>query len=491
MGVMTMIAQLILSLSILVVLHEMGHFLPAKWFKTKVEKFYLFFDVKFALFKKKIGETEYGIGWLPLGGYVKIAGMVDESMDLEQMKQPPKPWEFRSKPAWQRLIIMLGGVTVNFLLGFLIFSMMLWVYGKEYILNEKLEHGIYVDTLGTDLGLRDGDKIISIGGEPMVEFSPLTLRRDIVLNNAREVVVQREGQQVTLNVDPKYVTILSSNDYKDYLVMGPRIPFVVKSVTAGDNAEKAGLKVGDEILSIDNKPTQFLHEVVAEFAEHKGKIVQLGYRRDGVPATVPVQINEDGKIGVGFNLPKDLGWTAREDYSLGKAIPAGITEGLSFMGDWFKGIGKLFGGEVKAKDSLGGFISITKLFSTNWVWEQFWRMTGVLSFILAIMNLLPIPALDGGHVMFLLWEVVTGKKPGDKFMEYATYVGFALVLCLLVFANGLGSPMIRRHRDRGVEDGARVFQVNSNHYRNPVIPVFADYQATEGSWSRRRSEGMR
>ncbi|MEO5905227.1 MAG: site-2 protease family protein, partial [Saprospiraceae bacterium] len=222
MGVMTMIAQLILSLSILVVLHEMGHFLPAKWFKTKVEKFYLFFDVKFALFKKKIGETEYGIGWLPLGGYVKIAGMVDESMDLEQMKQPPKPWEFRSKPAWQRLIIMLGGVTVNFLLGFLIFSMMLWVYGKEYIVNEKLEYGVYVDTLGTDLGLRDGDKIISIGGEPLAEFSPLTLRREIVLNNAREVMVQRDGQQVTINVDPKYVKILSSNDYKDYIVMGPR-----------------------------------------------------------------------------------------------------------------------------------------------------------------------------------------------------------------------------------------------------------------------------
>ena len=219
-----MIAQLILSLSILVVLHEMGHFLPAKWFKTHVEKFYLFFDVKFALLKKKIGETEYGIGWLPLGGYVKIAGMVDESMDLEQMKQPPQPWEFRSKPAWQRLIIMLGGVTVNFLLGFLIFGMMLWVYGKEVLVNEKLEYGIYVDSLGTDLGLREGDRIVSIGGQSMSEFSPGILRTDIVLDNAREIVVLRNGQQVTIPVDQKFTQILASNDYKDYYVIGPRIP---------------------------------------------------------------------------------------------------------------------------------------------------------------------------------------------------------------------------------------------------------------------------
>ena len=222
MGVLTMIAQLILSLSILVVLHELGHFAPAKWFKTRVEKFYLFFDVKFALVKKKIGETEYGIGWLPLGGYVKIAGMIDESMDKEQMQQPPQPWEFRSKPAWQRLIIMLGGVTVNFLLGFLIFGMMLWGYGKEYLVNDKLEYGIYVDSLGTELGLQDGDKIISIGGEEVKEFLPSMLRKEIVLNNAKSVIIQREAQQKIINVDPKFVQLLSSGDYKDYAVIGPR-----------------------------------------------------------------------------------------------------------------------------------------------------------------------------------------------------------------------------------------------------------------------------
>lgn len=437
MGVLTMIAQLILSLSILVVLHELGHFLPAKWFKTKVEKFYLFFDVKFALFKKKIGETEYGIGWLPLGGYVKIAGMVDESMDLEQMKQPPQPWEFRSKPAWQRLIIMLGGVTVNFLLGFLIFGMMLWGYGKEYLVNDKLEYGIYVDTLGTDLGLLDGDKIISIGDEKLTDFSPVHLRREIVLNNAREIVIERNGQPQTITIDPRFVQILSSTDYKDYIIVGPRVPFSIAKVTDGSNAQKAGLQDGDKIVSIDGKPLTFQHEVMREFQNAKGRTVNLGIVRNGTTQQASVNVDDGGKIGVALNSASQLGWTAREDYSLAEAIPAGVREGMSFMGDWFKGIGKLFQGEVKAKDSLGGFISITKLFSTSWDWESFWRITGILSFILAIMNLLPIPALDGGHVMFLLWEVITGKKPADKFMEYATYVGFAIVLGLLVFANGL------------------------------------------------------
>ncbi len=437
MGVVTMIAQLILSLSILVVLHEMGHFLPAKWFKTKVEKFYLFFDVKFALFKKKIGETEYGIGWLPLGGYVKIAGMVDESMDLEQMKQPPQPWEFRSKPAWQRLIIMLGGVTVNFILGFLIFGMMLWVYGEKYLPNEKVEYGLHPDSLGLQMGFMEGDHLVSIGGEPVTEFSPAVLRREIVLNNAREVVVKRGRNEFPIAINEKYVTILASNDYKDFTIFEPRMPFGIAKVSEGSNAAKAGLQEGDKLVAVDGTPTFFLHEVMKVFSESKGKNVRLGYERNGTPGETYVDIDSMGRIGVALQNWQALGWVARKDYTFAQAIPAGFRDGMSFMGDWFKGIGKIFQGQVKAKDSLGGFISITKLFNTSWDWESFWRITGILSFILAIMNLLPIPALDGGHVMFLLWEVVTGKKPGDKFMEYATYVGFALVLGLLVFANGL------------------------------------------------------
>jgi regulator of sigma E protease len=437
MGVLTMIAQLILSLSILVVLHELGHFAPAKWFKTKVEKFYLFFDVKFALLKKKIGETEYGIGWLPLGGYVKIAGMIDESMDKEQMKQPPQPWEFRSKPAWQRLIIMLGGVTVNFILGFLIFGLMLWGYGKEYLDNDKLQYGIYVDSLGTELGLRDGDKLISIGGEKVTEFSASMLRKEIVLNNAKQVIIIRDSQQQTINVDPKFVQVLSSGDYNTYSVIGPRIPFVVGKVNDGSHAAKAGIQAGDEIVYVNNRPAKFQHEVVKALRDAKGTNVNIGYVRNGQQAETNVDIDENGKIGISLKSAAEFGWTGREDYSLARAIPGGFTEGVAFMGDWFKGIAQLFRGNVKAKDSLGGFITITKLFSTSWDWESFWRITGILSFILAIMNLLPIPALDGGHVMFLLYEVVTGRKPSDKFMEYSTYVGFAIVLGLLILANGL------------------------------------------------------
>lgn len=437
MGVLTMIAQLILSLSILVVLHELGHFAPAKWFKTKVEKFYLFFDVKFALLKKKIGETEYGIGWLPLGGYVKIAGMVDESMDLETMKQPPQPWEFRSKPAWQRLIIMLGGVTVNFILGFLIFGFMLWGYGKEYLQNDKLTYGIYADSLGTKMGFQDGDQLVKIGGEKVDEFSPGLLRKAVVLDNAKQIIVKRNGQDHTIEVDPAFVSVLASNDYKDYIVVGPRIPFIVSDVAKGGNAEKAGLQKGDQVMYVDHIPATFHHEVSKELQKVKGKTVVFGINRNGQTTEMPLAVDDKGKIGVGLSNPSALGYTQRETFSLAQAIPMGFKDGVTFISDWFKGIGQIFKGEVKAKDSLGGFISITKLFSPVWDWESFWRITAILSFILAIMNLLPIPALDGGHVMFLLWEVITGKKPSDKVMEYSTYVGFAIVLGLLVFANGM------------------------------------------------------
>lgn len=437
MGVLTMIAQLILSLSILVILHEMGHFIPAKWFKARVEKFYLFFDIKFSLFKKKIGDTVYGIGWLPLGGYVKISGMIDESMDKEQMNQPAQPWEFRSKPAWQRLIIMLGGVTVNFILGFFIFGMMLWGYGKEYVRNEKLEYGIYADSLGQAMGFMDGDKIYSIGGKTVTDFSSGMLRKEIVLNNAKQIYVIRDNKQVRMDIDPKFVQLLSSSEYKDYVVVDFRIPFVIGSVTKGSNAATADLHKGDSIVYVANRPTPFFNDAVKRLQENKGRAARIGFYRMGEQFEREVFVDKKGKIGVGLRGPYELGWTGTKNYSLAKAIPGGVSEGIEFMGDWFKGIAQLFRGHVKAKDSLGGFITITKLFDTSWDWQSFWRITAILSFILAIMNLLPIPGLDGGHVMFLLWEVVTGKKPSDKFMEYATYVGFALVLGLLVFANGL------------------------------------------------------
>ncbi len=436
MNILSIVAQLILSLSILVILHELGHFIPAKAFKTRVEKFYLFFDVKFSLFKKKIGETEYGIGWLPLGGYVKIAGMVDESLDTEQMKQEPQPWEFRSKPAWQRLIIMLGGVTVNFILGFFIFAMMLWGYGKVYLDNSKMEYGIYVDSLGTELGLMDGDHLVAVGGTEVKEFSPGILRREIVLNDAKQIVVTRDKQLHTIEVDPKFVQVLSSNDYKDFSVAAPRIPFIINKVTGGSSAERAGLMAGDEITYVNNLAAVYQHEVIKLLAKFKGENVRLGYSRNGKVTEVPIDVDENGRIGVQLSGAFELGWTGREDYSLAQAIPGGIQAGMDFMGDWFKGISQLFNGKVKAKDSLGGFISIAKLFPTSWDWENFWRITAILSFILAIMNLLPIPLLDGGHVVILLFEMVTGKTPSDKFMTVFTYIGLIMVLGLMLLANG-------------------------------------------------------
>lgn len=300
-----------------------------------------------------------------------------------------------------------------------------------------MEYGIYVDSLGTELGLRDGDKIIAIGGNKLEEFSPQALRKEIVLNNAKQIVVRRDSQDLKIDVDPKFVQLLSSTDYKDYFIMSARVPFVVKEVTAGGNASKAGLAKDDQIVYVDNRPAIYQHEVVEAFQKAKGQTVRLGYIRGGQTLEAPVAIDDKGKIGIALKTPPDFGWTGRKDYTLAQAIPAGFSDGVTFMGDWFKGISQLFKGKVKAKDSLGGFITITKLFSDTWDWESFWRITGILSFILAIMNLLPIPALDGGHVVFLLYEVITGRKPSDKFMEYSTYVGFAIVLGLLVLANGL------------------------------------------------------
>jgi regulator of sigma E protease len=300
-----------------------------------------------------------------------------------------------------------------------------------------MEYGIYADSLGKAMGFLDGDKIVSIGGEAMDEFSPAVLRKEIVLNNAKQIHVLRNGIEARLDVEPQYVQILSSAEYKDFVVVDYRIPFVVGTVKKGSPAADAGLQAGDSITYVANRPTPFRHDAMLRLQENKGKDVRIGFIRQGMPEEKTLKVDKKGRIGVELKGPNEYGWTGVQKYSLAQAIPAGFTEGLVFMGDWFKGIAQLFRGNVKAKDSLGGFITITKLFNTSWDWQSFWRITGILSFILAIMNLLPIPALDGGHVMFLLWEVVTGKKPSDKFMEYATYVGFALVLGLLVFANGL------------------------------------------------------
>ncbi|MEM6316770.1 MAG: RIP metalloprotease RseP [Bacteroidota bacterium] len=435
MDYVVMAGQLFLSLSILIVLHEMGHFFPAKWFNTRVEKFYLFFDPWFELFKIKRGETEYGIGWLPLGGYVKISGMIDESMDKEQMKLPPQPWEFRSKPAWQRLIIMLGGVTVNFILGFLLFGMVLWTWGEKYLPNENATYGIYVDSLGRELGLMNGDKIVEIGGKVPKKFGGNLLKQEIIINDASTIVVERDGQRKTLDIDEKYVDILSRHENKGAQLFIPRMPFVISSVIDTMPAGKAGLQQGDKIVAINGIPTPFYDNYVEVADANKGQQVSLSVLRNDATINKTLTFTENGKIGAYQENIDVLFDLETQEYTFAEALPAGFKKGWNFLVNQIKAFGQIFRGKIKASESLGGFGSIAGMFDVEWNWHRFWEMTAVLSLILGFMNLLPIPALDGGHVVFLLYEVVSGRKPSDKFMEYATIAGFVLVLGLVLFAN--------------------------------------------------------
>ena len=439
MEYLIMIGQLMLSLSILIVLHEMGHFFPARWFNTRVEKFYLFFDPYFELFKIKKGDTEYGIGWLPLGGYVKISGMIDESMDKEQMKQPPQPWEFRSKPAWQRLIIMLGGVTVNFILGFFIYAMVLFVWGEEYLPNTNAEFGIHADSLGVEMGLQNGDKILSVNDKSMEKFSDRFILTEVVFNEARKMTVERNGSKLTLPIDEKWVSELTSYKNKNERLFSTRLPFVVQNVPEKGESpgREAGIQVNDKILAVNGQPTPFFDQFVAVAKEKKGQKVTITLERKDQKLELPVTLTNNGTIGLyRHNYPHFFD-TERQEYSLFESLPAGINKGCDFLSTQFKAYGQMFKGKIKVTESLGGVGSIGGLFGREWIWERFWQLTAALSLILAIMNLLPIPALDGGHVMFLLYEVVSGRKPSDRFMEIATVVGFVIVIALMLFANGL------------------------------------------------------
>jgi regulator of sigma E protease len=441
MDVIVKISQLLLSLSFLIILHELGHFLPARWFKTRVEKFYLFFDFApfNSLWKTKRGDTEYGIGWLPLGGYVKISGMVDESMDTEALKQPPQPWEFRSKPAWQRLIIMVGGVTVNFLLGFLIFALMLWGYGKQYIpMSELRTNGIAFDSILIKQGFRDGDFILKIGDKPFERFEPGVLVQALVFDNVSTITVLRDGQEQTIAVANDIARQITDAKVPKKGLAAPRMPFVVVETAPGMPAEKAKIQKDDRIIAMNGQPTLYYDQFVRLAQQHKNKPVELTLLRNGTDTTkVGLTITEQGTIGV--QAKSEAAWfkAERQKYSLGAAIPAGVGMGMEFLNTQLKAFGKMFSGELSVNKNLGSFISIGNLFPSYWDWEIFWHLTASLSILLAFMNLLPIPALDGGYVVFLLWEVITGRKVSDGIMEKAVTAGFFLLMGLMIYAFGL------------------------------------------------------
>ncbi|MBK9257097.1 MAG: RIP metalloprotease RseP [Saprospiraceae bacterium] len=438
MDILSLALQLILSLSILVVLHEAGHFFPAIWFKTRVEKFYLFFDPWFSLFKIKRGDTEYGIGWIPFGGYVKISGMIDESMDKEQMKQPPQPWEFRSKKAWQRLIIMVGGVTVNFILGFLIFGFILFYWGETYTKNADVTYGIAVDSMGMKLGLQDGDKIISVGGVKMEKFNPGFVVKEIILHDAKEISVEREGSIINLPVDPSITGELTKYENKNKKLFYTRVPLGVDEVTKGGNADKAGMQDKDKIISVNGNPVNYFHELTRNLQALKSQTATfLVVRNEQDTLSLQIPVTESGTVGFKPTPPDKFFTISREKYSFLQAMPKGVTMGVNFLTDQIKAFGQIFSGKIKAKDSLGSIFSMASMFDTGWDWEVFWRMTGMLSILLAFFNLLPIPALDGGYVIFLLWEMITGKAPSDRFMEIVNIIGFILLMTLMVFALGL------------------------------------------------------
>jgi regulator of sigma E protease len=430
--------QLLLSLSILVVLHEWGHYITARWFQCRVEKFYLFFDPWFSIFKKKIGETEYGIGWLPLGGYVKIAGMIDESMDKEALAKPAQEWEFRSKPAWQRLIIMLGGIIVNVLLAILIFSMVLYKWGDSKIPMSSLKHGIsFQDSLLYNVGFRQGDKILTIDGKPAEYLDDATYR----VFTGKMAIVNREGSAVKIDFPANLIGKLIDSKRKSGVLLTMRVPAIIAMVDDKAPAKKLGLQTGDKIMMIDSTPILFFDEMKSALASTKNDIVHVQVERKGNLIDINTKLMPEKKLGIiplmdiesldSMGVCKSI----HKEYSLMESFPAGFQLTKDRLVGYIDQFRLIFDTKTEAYKGLGGFKAMANAFPSVWDWESFWKMTGLLSIILAFMNLLPIPALDGGHVMFTLYEMITGRKPHEKFLEYAQMAGMILLLSLMVLAN--------------------------------------------------------
>ena len=431
------ISQFLLSLSLLIVLHELGHFIPAKLFKTRVEKFYLFFDVKYSLFKKKIGDTVYGIGWLPLGGYVKISGMIDESMDKEQMAQPPQPWEFRSKPSWQRLIIMLGGVMVNFILAAVIYIFMAFSYGDSDIDAKSIKDGYLItNPLLIELGLQTGDNITAINEYEIVKYSDL--RKHLL--EAQVVSFERDGVPMTATFPEDFLGQFSSS--KNRSTFGLRTPFIVGGVQETSLNTDQDLQAGDVITSLGDTPFKYFDEFEAMAPTYKGQTVNATVLRDGKTLSKLLRVDAEGKLGVFRNnnnsTIQELGYynIVENTYTFGESIGVGLNRFTTQMSSYWMQLKLIFSPSTGAYKGVGGFKAIFDIFPDTWSWQAFWSITAFLSIMLGVLNLLPIPALDGGHVMFLLYEMVSGRKPSDKFMEYAQTAGFFILIALVLFANG-------------------------------------------------------
>lgn len=428
-----MTAQLILALSILVGIHEWGHMIAAKMFGMKVEKFSIGFPPK--VFSVTYGETEYSIGAIPLGGFVKIAGMMDESLDTENLSKEPEPWEFRAKPVWQRLIVMLAGIIMNVLLGILIFSMMTFVYGESYIAKEELnKHGIVPSELAKELGFKTGDKVLKVNGEDYESFAEMSGPK-VLLEDNGYYEVERAGEIIRIDIPKGFLDRLSDQKNKEPLFV-PITPFKVGMVSPGTGASKAGLAVGDHIINLDGKEINYFHELQAILNQSKGKEITIKYKREGIINDAMASIDDDGKLG--FRV-ESLLIPARNEYGFFESFPVGTTKAFSVITTQLKAFGKMFTGELSVRKSLGGPIEIAQMFGGTWSWVKFWGLTGLLSMVLAFMNLLPIPALDGGHVMFLTYEAVAGRPPSDKFLEIAQKIGMVILLSLMAYVilNGL------------------------------------------------------
>ena len=432
MDILIKVLQFFMSLTLLVAVHEFGHFIMARIFKIRVEKFYIFFDAGFSLWKKKWGDTEYGLGWLPLGGYCKIAGMVDESMDKEQLASEPQPWEYRAKPAWQRFLVLIAGVTMNVILAFFIYCGISFSYGSQYISNEDMIYGYEFSQSAEQLGFRDGDRIVTIGGEKVENINSI-LGKILLAKEDCEVEVIREGGEYKFVLDNEILNIMrKENTFEKERLYSPLIPFVVDSITTVAVAE-AGLQRGDRIIGIGEESLPYFNHYADRLAKLAGTTADIKVLRGVDTLSLALPVNAEGKLGV---VTENFFKVRTEEYNFFEAIPAGARLTAKTIKNYWDQLVLIVKPDTGLYKHVGGFIAIGNIFPSEWDWHQFWSMTAFLSIILAVMNIIPIPGLDGGHMIFTFWEMLTGRKVSEKVLEVAQYIGMILILALVLFANG-------------------------------------------------------